>query len=184
MPRVTATSLGNVIHNRPFYHLLLLKLFHHTSSLVAYKRQSTKEWQYGIRGTGHKMSIGSNSGCSGGQESGWTLYLGESSASAIRTQRRSRFSGRVGEEQDQEEDEEENLSMVSDASSGPPQCKSDDSCNNENEYDCSPSLSATDSRTRNEEKKKQKEKCARGNSGGKRSTASSVSVSDSADTDV
>lgn len=134
------------------------------------------------------MSISSNSGCSREQESGWTLYLGESSASAIRTQRRSGFSGRVGEEQDQEEDEEENQSMVSDASSGPPQCKSDDSCNNENEYYCSPSFSTssgTDSRTRNEEKKKkQKKKCARGNNGEKRSTASSVSVSNSADTDV
>lgn len=129
------------------------------------------------------MSIRSNSGCSGGQESGWTLYLGESSASTVRTQRRSGFSGGVVEEQEQVEDEEENLSMVSDASSGPPHCKSPDSCNNETEYYSSfPTSSGTYSRTRSEEKKQKK--CAKGKNGGRRSTASSLPVSNSADSAV
>ncbi|KAK4745647.1 hypothetical protein SAY87_011959 [Trapa incisa] len=119
------------------------------------------------------MSIRSNSGCSARQESGWTLYLDESSASAARTKRKSGFLGGVVEGQ-VEDEEEENLSMVSDASSGPPHYKPEDF--NESEfYSSFTASSCAYSKTRAEEKKKQKEKCAKGNNGGRgRSTASSL----------
>ncbi|OWM80608.1 uncharacterized protein LOC116210182 [Punica granatum] len=116
------------------------------------------------------MSRRSNSDHSTGHESSWTKYLDESSASERWTERRSGFSGGQKEEQ---QHEEENLSMVSDASSGPPHCKSEDSCNDENE--CSSSFFAstgTNAKTRNE-KNQQKDKCANKN-GGKRSTSSSL----------
>lgn len=61
----------------------------------------------------------SSSGC----ESGWTLYLGHSSASpqALSNQEHGFLgAGRNRVYDEEEEEEEEDLSMVSDASSGPP----------------------------------------------------------------
>ncbi|KAK4770964.1 hypothetical protein SAY87_031496 [Trapa incisa] len=121
------------------------------------------------------MSIRSNSGCSSGQESGWTLYLGEFSASAVRTQRQSGFqSGFLGGAVEDEEEEEENLSMISDASSGPSHYKYEDS----NEIECYtsfPASSSAYSRTRVEEinKKEMEKKYAKGNNGRRRSTSTS-----------
>ncbi|RWV94366.1 hypothetical protein BHE74_00050031 [Ensete ventricosum] len=59
-----------------------------------------------------------SSECSSGCQSGWTMYLAQSSdeQSSLRHKDDSSFHG-----QEEEEEEEEDLSMISDASSGPPQ---------------------------------------------------------------
>ncbi|CAL9121724.1 unnamed protein product [Musa textilis] len=59
-----------------------------------------------------------SSECSSGCQSGWTMYLAQSSdeQSSLRHKDASSFHG-----QEEEEEEEEDLSMISDASSGPPQ---------------------------------------------------------------
>ncbi|URE10719.1 hypothetical protein MUK42_22357 [Musa troglodytarum] len=58
-----------------------------------------------------------SSECSSGCQSGWTMYLAQSSdeQSSLRHKDASSFHGQ------EEEEEEEDLSMISDASSGPPQ---------------------------------------------------------------
>ncbi|KAJ8762567.1 hypothetical protein K2173_008006 [Erythroxylum novogranatense] len=63
------------------------------------------------------------SGC----ESGWTSYLDQSSLSKTQFQGFGEYN--VGEDYARFEDEEEDLSMVSDASSGPPHyCEDDEYC--------------------------------------------------------
>ncbi|KAL6317699.1 hypothetical protein AAG906_030453 [Vitis piasezkii] len=73
----------------------------------------------------------SASQCSSGCESGWTLYLDQSSSSANECRRAGRVvdedCGRKNAEVGQQ-DEEEDLSMVSDASSGPPHFHEDENC--------------------------------------------------------
>uniref|UniRef100_A0A2P2JEN1 Uncharacterized protein LOC105107600 n=1 Tax=Rhizophora mucronata TaxID=61149 RepID=A0A2P2JEN1_RHIMU len=63
------------------------------------------------------MNMSASHCTSSGCESGWTFYLGQSSFSKTHCQG---FSGFVGKDYAILEDEEEDLSMVSDASSGPP----------------------------------------------------------------
>ncbi|XP_065046282.1 protein SOB FIVE-LIKE 5-like [Musa acuminata AAA Group] len=61
-----------------------------------------------------------SSECSSGCQSGWTMYLAQSSdeQSSLRHKDASSFHE---QEEEEEEQEEEDLSMISDASSGPPQ---------------------------------------------------------------
>ncbi|KAH7850133.1 hypothetical protein Vadar_028363 [Vaccinium darrowii] len=76
----------------------------------------------------------STSECSSGCESGWTMYLDQSSNSADQFQKGT--SGfKAGNEE--EYDEDEDLSMVSDASSGPPQFQEDEDSYDGNGYPCS-----------------------------------------------
>ncbi|XP_009614131.1 protein SOB FIVE-LIKE 5-like [Nicotiana tabacum] len=76
--------------------------------------------------------IFSDSECSSGCESGWTLYLENSVLPPITSCNANKFSPfceaekSVKTEQDEEEEEEEDLSMVSDASSGPPHFNEED----------------------------------------------------------
>ncbi|KAG6786445.1 hypothetical protein POTOM_008046 [Populus tomentosa] len=71
------------------------------------------------------VSASEYSGGGGGCESGWTSYLNQSSNS--KHQYQGGFGGFVdGDYARVEEDQEEDLSMVSDASSGPPQYCEDD----------------------------------------------------------
>ncbi|OVA03967.1 hypothetical protein BVC80_459g7 [Macleaya cordata] len=77
--------------------------------------------------------------CSSGCESGWTMYLDNSSVSDYPCK-----SGQFGEEYEQkiakdENEAEEDLSMVSDASSGPPHFHEHEDYCNENGSFCSPS---------------------------------------------
>ncbi|XP_011013747.1 PREDICTED: uncharacterized protein LOC105120549 [Populus euphratica] len=71
------------------------------------------------------MNVSASEYSGGGSESGWTSYLNQSSNSKHQYQG---FGGFVdGDYARVEEDQEEDLSMVSDASSGPPQyCKADE----------------------------------------------------------
>uniref|UniRef100_A0A5B6YS84 Uncharacterized protein n=1 Tax=Davidia involucrata TaxID=16924 RepID=A0A5B6YS84_DAVIN len=68
--------------------------------------------------------------CSSGCESGWTLYLEHSVLSSYISHRGNEFVDERGvfaeEKRAKYEDEEENLSMVSDASSGPPHFNEDE----------------------------------------------------------
>jgi hypothetical protein len=74
------------------------------------------------------MNVSASEYSGGGCESGWTSYLNQSSNSKHQYQG---FGGFVdGDYARVEEDQEEDLSMVSDASSGPPQYCEDD------EYGC------------------------------------------------
>ncbi|KAF8410245.1 hypothetical protein HHK36_002770 [Tetracentron sinense] len=82
---------------------------------------------------------GSASECSSGCESGWTVYLDNSSLSANPCKRDGRFvdeNGVSGKDYEGKrtkvEDEEEDLSMVSDASSGPPHFHEDEDYCDEN----------------------------------------------------
>ena len=72
----------------------------------------------------------SASQCSSGCESGWTLYLDQSSVSGNDCRRDGRVvdedCGRKNAEEVGQQDEEEDLSMVSDASSGPPHFHKDE----------------------------------------------------------
>jgi len=67
--------------------------------------------------------------CSSGCDSGWTLYLDQSFLSQNDSRRDSEKNGFCDEYKDKraiEEEEEEDLSMVSDASSGPPHLPEDE----------------------------------------------------------
>ncbi|KAI4375063.1 hypothetical protein MLD38_012975 [Melastoma candidum] len=75
------------------------------------------------------MSL-SASQCSKGCESGWTVYLDESS-SHFPVESNGGGKKSKADDDDEEEEEEENLSMVSDASSGPPSHEVEDECSNE-----------------------------------------------------
>ncbi|XP_044475589.1 protein SOB FIVE-LIKE 5-like isoform X2 [Mangifera indica] len=82
----------------------------------------------------------SSSQFSSGCESGWTLYLDQSSHSKNECYS---FGGNVDEEYAQTgerlgHNEEKDLSMVSDASSGPRHCCEDEDCFDENGCFCSP----------------------------------------------
>lgn len=68
--------------------------------------------------------------CSSGCESGWTLYLGSSFISSHSNRENGNFvDGKRGfSEEKRSEEEEEDLSMVSDASSGPPHCSEEEDC--------------------------------------------------------
>ncbi|KAJ6954838.1 hypothetical protein NC652_006321 [Populus alba x Populus x berolinensis] len=71
------------------------------------------------------MNVSASEYSGGGCESGWTSYLNQSSNS--KHQYQGGFGGFVdGDYARVEEDQEEDLSMVSDASSGPPQYCEDD----------------------------------------------------------
>ncbi|XP_028767278.1 uncharacterized protein LOC114724978 isoform X2 [Neltuma alba] len=71
--------------------------------------------------------------CSSGCESGWTLYLEQSFLNQNGSHRDNRFYGEYKEKREQNEEEamEEDLSMVSDASSGPPHFPEDETYFNE-----------------------------------------------------
>ncbi|PSS31497.1 GTP pyrophosphokinase [Actinidia chinensis var. chinensis] len=72
--------------------------------------------------------------CSSGCESGWTMYLDQSSNSGDQLQK----SGCGYEAANVEDyDEDEDLSMVSDASSGPPHFQEDEDLFDESGYVCS-----------------------------------------------
>ncbi|KAA8528451.1 hypothetical protein F0562_035806 [Nyssa sinensis] len=81
------------------------------------------------------------SGCSSGCESGWTNYLDQSSNSADQFHK---FGGGMVDEnyrrkaanEELEDEEDEDLSMVSDASSGPPHFHEDEDCSGETGYFC------------------------------------------------
>lgn len=80
----------------------------------------------------------STSDCSSGCESGWTMYLDQSSNSADQFQKANmRFKAANEEEYDELEDED--LSMVSDASSGPRHLQEDEDSFDGNGYLCSDS---------------------------------------------
>lgn len=96
-----------------------------------------------------KMNM-SASQCGSGCESGWTLYLDQSSYSQTRCQKFSR-SFRV-------EDEEQDLSMVSDASSGPRHyCQDYEECLDENGSFCSAPAPPEPAKKSSKNKKKIKE---------------------------
>ncbi|XP_015900515.3 protein SOB FIVE-LIKE 5 isoform X2 [Ziziphus jujuba] len=101
----------------------------------------------------------SASECTSRCESGWTLYLDQSSISETQYQRDHGVLnyGKKGgvEVEEEEEEEEQDLSMVSDASSGPPHYHEDDeACFCEYGYSYSASGSA-----KKVKKNKMKEKC-------------------------
>lgn len=102
----------------------------------------------------------SASACSSGCESGWTLYLDQSFISETQFQR---DGGTVnyGEKGAKEvEVEEEDLSMVSDASSGPPHYHEDDQdCFNGNGRSFSASWASESAKNEKKKKKKMKETC-------------------------
>ncbi|XP_010273104.1 PREDICTED: uncharacterized protein LOC104608729 [Nelumbo nucifera] len=86
--------------------------------------------------------------CSSGCESGWTMYL-DHSLSADPCKRGCEFGDEIAffgqdfmEKEAKEEDEEEDLSMVSDASSGPPHFQEDEVYCDENGCFCSASSDA------------------------------------------
>ncbi|KAK9286838.1 hypothetical protein L1049_015243 [Liquidambar formosana] len=70
--------------------------------------------------------------CSSGCESGWTLYLEHSHLSPSPSHRGTGNVDEYKEKRAKHEDEEEDLSMVSDASSGPPHFHEDDDYFNDN----------------------------------------------------
>jgi len=74
--------------------------------------------------------ISSASQYSSGSESGWTHYLDQSSLSENYLQRRSGVVEDEGKGGRMEEESEEDLSMVSDASSGPPHYDNEYCCQN------------------------------------------------------
>ncbi|KAK4284465.1 hypothetical protein QN277_001294 [Acacia crassicarpa] len=76
--------------------------------------------------------------CSSGCESGWTMYLEQSFLNQNGSHRENRFYGECKEKrvQDEEEAMEEDLSMVSDASSGPPHFPDDEAYFNEVNNGC------------------------------------------------
>ncbi|RDX90416.1 hypothetical protein CR513_27713 [Mucuna pruriens] len=98
------------------------------------------------------MDISAASQYSSASESGWTNYLDQSSLSENYFQRRSGVVDYEGKGARMEESEED-LSMVSDASSGPPHY--DNECYCQNWYPC---LSST---TRESQKKKMVKECGR-----------------------
>ncbi|KAF3446538.1 hypothetical protein FNV43_RR11718 [Rhamnella rubrinervis] len=103
----------------------------------------------------------SASECSSGCESGWTLYLDQSFVSETQFQRNGETVG-YGEKGAREvEVEEEDLSMVSDASSGPPHYHEDDQdCFYRNGCSFSASWASESSKKENKKnKKKMKETC-------------------------
>ncbi|XP_031281465.1 uncharacterized protein LOC116139963 [Pistacia vera] len=100
----------------------------------------------------------SSSQFSSGCESGWTSYLDQSFHSKNECYS---FGGNVDEEYAQtgariDHDEEEDLSMVSDASSGPRHCGKDEDCFDENGCFCSPP-SASELARKNKKKHKIKQ---------------------------
>lgn len=95
------------------------------------------------------MNNFSTSECSNGCESGWTMYLDQSSNSADQFQKASTGFKAANEE---EYDEDEDLSMVSDASSGPRHFQEDEDSFDGNGYPCSVSGQAN----KKEKKKKKK----------------------------
>lgn len=100
----------------------------------------------------------SASECSSGCESGWTMYLDQSSVSATQCQRASGnnvYDDYGNSRAKQDNYEEEDLSMVSDASSGPPHFNEDEDCFDGNRQFCS-SSSVLGSGRKNENKKKGK----------------------------
>ncbi|XP_022766445.1 uncharacterized protein LOC111311335 [Durio zibethinus] len=100
----------------------------------------------------------SASQCGSGCESGWTLYLDQSSYSQTRYQN---FGGNFDEDYGGKgarfvvEDEEEDLSMVSDASSGPRHyCEDYKGCLDENGSFCSAPVAPEPSKKSDKNKKK------------------------------
>ncbi|GKV20050.1 hypothetical protein SLEP1_g30225 [Rubroshorea leprosula] len=103
----------------------------------------------------------SNSQCGSGSESGWTPYLDQSSFSRSRWKDFSGVSGEdyggIGARFEHVGEDEEDLSMVSDASSGPRHyCEDDEDCNEENRY-VFPAPSASESAKKSKNKKKIRE---------------------------
>lgn len=97
----------------------------------------------------HCKCSSSGSGC----ESGWTSYLDQSSLSRNRYQCYS-----LGDGHNQEEEEEDDLSMVSDASSGPPHyCEHDEDCFDEKGSFYSPHLPSELAPAKSKNKKKIKQ---------------------------
>ncbi|XAR48432.1 hypothetical protein NMG60_11031254 [Bertholletia excelsa] len=98
----------------------------------------------------------STSECSSGCESGWTTYLDQSSYYSDQFQKVSedcRYRGAKLE--GFEEDEAEDLSMVSDASSGPPHLQEVEECINQSGYFC---YGSSGYERAEERKKKEKKK--------------------------
>ncbi|XP_021291289.1 uncharacterized protein LOC110421893 isoform X1 [Herrania umbratica] len=95
------------------------------------------------------MNVLASSECRSGCESGWTLYLEQSflSANPSHKDRKSDFCDEHRENRVKEEDvedEEEDLSMVSDASSGPPHFNEDNGYfNDDSRYQYSATKGAT-----------------------------------------
>lgn len=102
----------------------------------------------------------SASECSSGCESGWTLYLDQSSISETQFQR---DGGSINYEEKgarDVEEEEEDLSMVSDASSGPPHYREDDQhCFYGNGCSFSASWASESAKKGKKKKNKMKESC-------------------------
>ncbi|GAB4839286.1 hypothetical protein Ancab_028813 [Ancistrocladus abbreviatus] len=106
------------------------------------------------------MDMSGNSEWSSGCESGWTGYLDESSPSpnpcqSDKSDRNAHENYRVKSTQVEQDDEEEDLSMVSDASSGPPHLQEFDDCFDRSGYHYSPSEVAVSKK--NDKRKKGKE---------------------------
>ncbi|XP_059281150.1 protein SOB FIVE-LIKE 5-like [Lycium ferocissimum] len=97
----------------------------------------------------------SGSECSSGCESGWTMYLDQLSNSRDQYNRRDNTNHSIYKTEyvDEENQEDEDMSMVSDASSGPPHFH-EQYCVDENGYIFYPSASEN---TKAKEKKKIKE---------------------------
>ncbi|CAN4122545.1 unnamed protein product [Withania somnifera] len=98
----------------------------------------------------------SGSECTSGCESGWTMYLDQLSNSADQYNRRD-FSnknhyGIYKTEYVDEDQEDEDMSMVSDASSGPPHFHEEQYCFNENGYSFYPSASENTKKTKEKRK--------------------------------
>ncbi|MCD9643745.1 hypothetical protein HAX54_031414 [Datura stramonium] len=96
----------------------------------------------------------SGSECSSGCESGWTMYLDQLSNSADQYNRRDNHGIYKTEYVDEDQEEDEDMSMVSDASSGPPHFH-EEYCFDENGYIFYPSASENTKKAK--EKRKTKE---------------------------
>ncbi|KAL6983021.1 hypothetical protein U1Q18_016413 [Sarracenia purpurea var. burkii] len=103
------------------------------------------------------MNISTSDQCSSERESGWTTYLDRSSSSTDQLQSAGGrsvtgdFRYKAASEEDNNEDED--LSMVSDASSGPPHFGEDEDCFEES-VDCKNGSSVPKQESNKNEKKK------------------------------
>ncbi|KAL6995335.1 hypothetical protein U1Q18_005474 [Sarracenia purpurea var. burkii] len=108
------------------------------------------------------MNISTSEYCSSGCESGWTMYLMNQPSSSLKdgggkivSEGCRRKAANADEEYDEEDDED--LSMVSDASSGPPQFQEDEDWVDETRYFCYGSLVSEQPNKRQIKEKKLRE---------------------------
>ncbi|KAL1564542.1 protein SOB FIVE-LIKE 5-like [Salvia divinorum] len=100
-----------------------------------------------------------NQECSSGCDSGWTLYLQQSSISADPYDREDESpEHRTKRSNQEDEDEDEDLSMVSDASSGPPQLHEEEGCGRNDKNGCFYNYTTTVSKPLSERKKTRRKK--------------------------